>query len=137
MSYVPGNVFLNTFYSDLSEIVAILSSGFIYHMIGIRPSFYTGKAMAVMGGLLIMTGPDGKLMAIYVLLARYSIAFKFNIVYMSAPKFFPENVTTTIWGYLTILARFSSSFAPLIAVQPAPWPMISLTTLSVISAIGV
>jgi len=116
MPYVPGDVFVNTFYSSLSENVANLSSGIIFGMLAIRPSFFIGYAMAAIGGLLIMTAPEGGLMAFYVLLAKFAITYTFNIAYMSTPKFFPENVTTTIWGYLNTVARFLSSLAPLIAV---------------------
>ena len=116
MPYVPGDVFVNTFYSNLSEIVAALSSGIIFGMLGIKLSFFTGYVMAAIGGFLIMNSQEGVLMAFYVLLAKYSITYTFNIAYVSTPKFFPENITTTVWGYLSTLARFISSIAPLIAV---------------------
>ena len=136
MPYVPGDVFVNTFYSTLSENAANLASGVIFGILGIKPSFLIGYAFAAVGGLLIMTGPDGQLMGIYVLLAKFAITYTFNIVYMSTPKFFPENVTTTVWGYLNTVARFLSALAPLIAVQPAPLPMISFTALSVFAIFG-
>ena len=116
MPYVPGDVFVNTFYSCLSENAANLSSGIIFAMLSIRSNFFVGYVMAAIGGLLIMTASEGGLMAFYVLLAKFAITYTFNIAYMSTPKFFPENVTTTIWGYLNTVARFLSSLAPLIAV---------------------
>ena len=137
MPYVPGDVFVNTFYSCLSENIANLSSGFIFAMLSTRPSFFIGYVMAAIGGLLIMTSSKGGLMAFYVLLAKFAITYTFNIAYMSTPKFFSEKVTTTVWGYLNTIARFITALAPLIAVQPAPIPMMSFTVLSVVAAIGV
>ena len=137
MPYVPGDVFVNTFYSCLSENVANLMSGFIFAMLSIRPSFFMGYVVAAIGGLLIMSAPEGGLMAFYVLLAKFAITYTFNIAYMSTPKFFSEKVTTTVWGYLNTMARFITALAPLVAVQPAPIPMMSFTVLSVVAAIAV
>ena len=136
MPYVPGDVFVNTFYSAVSENSANLASGVIFAMLDIKPSFYVGYAMAAVGGLLIMSGPTDSLMALCVLLAKFAITYSFNITYMSTPKFFSESMTTTVWGYLNTVARFLSALAPLIAVQPAPLPMMSFTVLSVLAVVG-
>ena len=106
MPYVPGDVYLNTFYSSLSENVANLTFGAIQPLLGVKPSFLAGYIAAVIGALLIMTGPTGHLMGIYVILAKFAITFTFNIVYLCTPKFFSEKITTTVMGYLNVLSRF-------------------------------
>ena len=132
MPYVPGDVYLNTFYSSLSENVSNLVSGFIYGILGVNPSFFIGYVLSALGGLLIMGGPTGHLMGCCVILAKFAITYVFNIAYMSTPDFFPKNMTTTVMGYLNIMARVCTTLAPLIAVQPAPVPMIVFVTLSAV-----
>ena len=116
MPYVPGDVYINTFYSTLSENASNLASGVIFGMISIKSSYFVGYSVSTLGGLLIMAGPTGHMMGFLVLLAKFAITYVFNVVYMSTPKYFPANITTTVWGYLATLSRFASVFAPLIAV---------------------
>ena len=55
MPYVPGDVYLNTTYSTLSEIIANIASGVIFNKLGIKYSFILGYLLAAIGSLLIAT----------------------------------------------------------------------------------
>ena len=138
MPYVPGDIYLNTTYSIASEILANLASGVIFNVLGVKYSFVTGYVLASIGSLLIATSnSQGHLMGFYVLFAKLGISYTFNVAYISTPKFFPTNITTTVWGALNIVARFIAAIAPMIAVAPAPIPMASFFILSIVSAIVV
>ena len=136
LPYVPGDVFLNTTYSTLSEVIACFSSGAIYNMLGVKKSFILGYCIASMGSLLIATTEsEGHLMGFYVLFAKLGISYTFTVAYISTPKFFPEKISVTVFGLLNIIARFTAVAAPMIAVTEAPIPMVIFFTLSVIAAI--
>ena len=71
MPYVPGDVFINTTYSTMSEMVANVASGVIFNMLGVKYSFMTGYMLAAIGSWLIATIPsEGYLMGIFVLFAN-------------------------------------------------------------------
>jgi len=94
--------------------------------------------LASIGSLLIATMPsEGHMMGLFVLLAKLGVAYTFNVAYISTPRFFPESITVTIWGLLNLLARFIAVLAPMIAVTPAPYPMVTFFILSVIPAVMV
>ena len=138
MPYVPGDVFLNTTYSMFSEMIANIASGVIFNILGTKYSFITGYILASIGSCLITTIPtEGHMMGFFVLFAKFGIAYTFNVAYISTPRFFPKNITTTVWGLLNIVARFIACLAPMIAVAPAPYPMISFFILSIVSSIVV
>ena len=138
MPYVPGDVFLNTTYSISSEIISNVASGVIFNRLGVKYSFIVGYALASIGSLLIATTTsEGHQMGFFVLFAKLGIGYTFNVAYISTPRFFPANITATVWGLLNVVARFIAVVAPMIAVTPAPIPMVVFFTLSVISAVTV
>lgn len=135
MPYVPGDVFLNTTYSISSEIISNVASGVIFNRLGVKYSFIVGYILASIGSLLIATTTsEGHRMGFFVLFAKLGIGYTFNVAYISTPRFFPANITATVWGLLNVVARFIAVVAPMIAVAPAPIPMVVFFTLSVISA---
>ena len=135
MPYVPGDVFLNTTYSISSEIISNIASGVIFNHLGVKYSFIVGYALASIGSLLIATTTsEGHRMGFFVLFAKLGIGYTFNVAYISTPRFFPANITATVWGLLNVVARFIAVVAPMIAVAPAPIPMVVFFTLSVVSA---
>lgn len=138
MPYVPGDVFVNTAYSVSSEIIANVASGVIFNRLGVKYSFIVGYTLASIGSLLIATTTsEGHLMGFFVLFAKLGVGYTFNVAYISTPRFFPANITATVWGLLNVVARFLAVVAPMIAVTPAPVPMIIFFTLAAISAVAV
>lgn len=125
MKYVPGNIYVNTSVSALSELVAYASSGFAYKILGGKPSFWISFFLAGIGGILIAISPNavGYKIASFVLVAKFGISFAFNLVYIITPSMFPTDLCTTAFGICNGFAMFSSVLSPMVAETTEPLPM--------------
>jgi Na+/melibiose symporter-like transporter len=87
LKYVPGNIYMNTFVSTSSEIVATMLAGFVYELFGSKVAFCLSFSVSAIGGFLIaLTSAENTyLIAFFVLLAKFGISFAFTMVYMITP----------------------------------------------------
>lgn len=53
MQYIPGNLYINTTVSTVSELLAYATSGIIYNYLGGNKAFVISFLIAALGGLLI------------------------------------------------------------------------------------
>jgi len=85
MKNIEGNVFLNTFVSSLSELPAILLSGFMYKKLGIKITLIVWFSVAIIGGacLMIFGSEDKSLIPIFVLFAKSGVTATFNLCYLA------------------------------------------------------
>ena len=136
LKYIPGNIYVNTTVSCLSEITANLISGFIVSLIGIKYSFFIGYCTATLGGLLMtfFFNVDSA-MAVFVLLSKFGIAFAFNTAYLTTPMVFPIILTSTAFGICNVVARFSTIASPLIAELSDPIPMVSFSVAAIVGIV--
>jgi hypothetical protein len=51
---IKGNIFLNTFSSAISELPAIIISGFMYKKVGIKISLFAWFSVSFLGGLCLL-----------------------------------------------------------------------------------
>jgi OCT family organic cation transporter-like MFS transporter 3 len=125
MKYVPGNLYVNTTVSTISELIAYIFSGFVYNAFGGKKAFIISFALSATGGFLIAFVPaSGYLIASFVLLAKFGISFAFNLVYLITPTLFPVELTTTAFGICNVFARFSTILSPILAELTLPTPML-------------
>ena len=137
MKYVPGNIFVNTAVSSISELTAYIFSAFAMSLLGFKFSFMMGYALAAAGGFCIaFCDPNGFAIAIFVLIAKAGIAFAFQISYLAMPVLFPTEIRSTCFGIVNIFARFFSILSPIIAEAPAPAPMLIYGGLATICCLG-
>lgn len=73
----------------------------------------------------------------FVVITKLGIAGGFNLVYQAALDVFPTLFCGTAIGICNFFARVISIFAPIVAEQPAPLPMIILTGMSVIGIFAI
>ena len=78
MKYIPGNIYINSTISNISELAAYVASGFFATHLGIRISYFIGFMLATVGGLLLtfffnMTS----VVPVFVLLAKFGISLAF------------------------------------------------------------
>ena len=69
-----------------------------------------------------------------VILARYSIAAAFNIVYIAHAQMFPTLFAVTSIGISNFAARLAIAIAPMVAEVQAPIPMSTFTAITLITA---
>jgi len=85
MKNIKGNIFLNTFTSSLSELPAIIISGFMYKKIGMKITLISWFSIALTGGLclLILGNANENLIPIFVLFAKAGVSATFNLCYLA------------------------------------------------------
>lgn len=134
LKYIPGNVFLNTFVSALSELPAIILGGIMYQKVGLKITLVTCFSIAIVGSisLLIFSEVHKDLIPIFVLLAKAGVSGTFNLCYLANAQIFPAIFAGTAFGFCNIGAKLATILAPMIAEVNPPAPMIIFT----ISAAG-
>ena len=86
LKYIPGNIYINTTISNLSQLTAYAVSGYTMNLMGIRSSYFTGFMIGASGGLLLMFFFNyTDIMPFFVLLAQFGVALSFNICYLGMP----------------------------------------------------
>lgn len=53
LKYIPGNIFINTSVSSISENIAYVFSGIFMNKVGAKPSFVISYLVAGLGGALL------------------------------------------------------------------------------------
>ena len=137
MQYVPGDIYINFTVGCLSEIAAFILSGFLYKILGPRLSLILSFAFAALGGFCIAFVPQaqGYLIAGFIFVAKFGIAFAFNAAYIITPTLFPISFRTTAYGYAFIFGNFITIFAPEFAKIAQPVPMLFYGSTCVLASV--
>lgn len=137
MKYVPGNIYVNTTVSTISELLGYSVSGLAYKIIGGKAAFIVSFAISSVGGFLIAFVPAvGYEIAGFVLLAKFGISFAFNLVYVITPTLFPTDLCSTAFGVCNSFAMLSSVLSPMIAELTDPLPMLVFGFTSVTATVA-
>ena len=117
MKYIPGDIYVNTTASSVSELIATVISGLIYNLFGAKTAFFLSFALSALGGFLIAFIPNTStfLIAFYVLLAKFGISVTFTMVYLIMPGLFPTVLNGTAFGICNVIARFTTILSPILA----------------------
>ena len=128
LKYFPGNVYVNSSFSTISEVIAYFLIGIIFRKYGVKIAFIVSFGTAAVGGVGILlyeicthfysdnpTTPPGWIFPSLVLLAKFGISAGFNVVYVANPYMFPLLFASTAMGFCNFLARASTIFAPIVA----------------------
>jgi len=136
MKYVPGNIYVNTTASALSENLAYVVSGILLNKIGIKLCYVCPLIIAIVGGFLLTSIPaTGWTEASFVLIAKFGISWSFNNCYLSTPLLFPAHLRVRVFGICHLLASFVTVLSPLLAEIEPPTPMIVFTITSGIALV--
>ena len=136
MKYVPGNIYVNTTASALSENLAYFVSGILLNKIGIKLCYVCPLIIAIVGGFLLASIPaTGWTEASFVLIAKFGISWSFNNCYLSTPLLFPAHLRVRVFGICHLLASFVTVLSPLLAEIEPPTPMIVFTITSGIALV--
>jgi len=133
LKYIPGNIYINSMSSALSEMVANILAGFLYKYLGAKKSFIVCFCVALVGGSLILfMGVDNTTwVPIFIIFAKGGIAANFVIVYIASAEIFPVLFSATALGICNFFARFLTILAPFVAELDPPTPMAVFCSLSI------
>ena len=126
MKNIKGNIFLNTFSSSISELPAIIISGFMYKKIGLKTTLVFWFLVSFLGGicLLILGNSNENLIPVFVLFSKAGVTATFNMCYLANAQIFPAIFAGTAFGICNIGAKTTTILAPLLAEVKPPVPMI-------------
>ena len=137
MKYVPGNLYVNTTVSTVSELSAYATSGVIYSYVGGNKTFMVSFLIAALGGLLIAFIPaDGYLIASFVFIAKFGIAISYNLVYVITASLFPTERSATAFGLCEMSAMLCSVMSPVLAELKGSTPMLFYSGTSILALIS-
>lgn len=133
LKYIPGNIYINSISSSLSEMVANILAGFLYKYLKGKLSFIICFSIALVGGSLILfLGVDDvKWVPVFITLAKGGIAANFTIVYIASAEVYPTLFTATALGINNFFARFLTILAPYVAELDPPIPMAVFCSLCI------
>ena len=135
MKNIKGNIFLNTFTSSLSELPAIIISGFMYKKIGMKITLISWFSIALTGGLclLILGNANENLIPVFVLFAKAGVSATFNLCYLANAQIFPAIFAGTAFGICNIGAKLTTILAPLMDEAKPPVPMILFCLTAIVA----
>jgi len=139
VKYLPGNIFINTITSNMSQNFAALMGGFIYSKLGIKASFTILFTVSVIGGVLILLFSQSaeQLMPLFVCLAMFGCSGGFTLVYVSTQDVFPAIFCATAIGICNVASRTLTVMSDIVAEIQPPLPMILFTSISFCAIISI
>lgn len=142
LKYFPGNIFINTTASAVSDVLAFTASGVVVQKLGIKWTLFGSFVMGLVGGLAIVfqtsggKAPIGWLFPFLVLFSKFGISSAYNICYLSNSMLFPAKISATTMGICNTFARTACILAPLMAEFELPLPMIIFTALCAMASLA-
>ena len=148
VKYFPGNIYINSLMSTLSEIAAYCLAGYFYKKFGVIKCFMISFGIAVIGGAGIVifeisTGfyknnsdvVGGWLFPTLVIFAKLGVSAAFNINYVCNLDLFPVLFASTAYGFCNFLARLFTILSPQVAEIQSLLPMVLFTGTSLLAMI--
>ena len=112
--YLNGNLFVNISLSSIAEPIAYLSSGYLRHKTSLKVVFVFAYIISSLG-MILLTFVDTSsvsLLAFFILLSKYGLAFSMNMEYIANVQLFPITIVGTSFGITNFFARSLTIFAP-------------------------
>jgi hypothetical protein len=135
LKYLHGNIFENTNYIAISEVIAILFGGFIYSFMGgLKATYSLAFCISIVGGLGILHRENNYdsdnrhllasnqlefylRMASLIFIAKFGIAMGLlasQLSCMADSRIFPVEKRTIALGFCSLIGQSVTAFAPLI-----------------------
>lgn len=83
MKNIGGDIIWNTINAQISEIIAYLSSGFIYQALGPKRSFASMFALAIIGSFALLASSDEELIPLFIIITKFGISATFNMSFIA------------------------------------------------------
>ena len=127
LKYFPGNMFVNSAVSSLSDVSGNILGGFMYSSYGARRALGISYGISIAGGIGILIyevstnfysglpttdASSSLLFPGLVLIAKLGMTSVINIAYVCNPDMFPVLFASTALGFCNLFARLATMFAP-------------------------
>ena len=104
---------------------------------GLRSIFAFCFVIAFIGSvsLIVVTDANDMVISLLVMIAKFGISMGWVGCYMGMILLFKTTLVGAAMGYCNVLCRIAAMAAPLVAEIPAPVPMMTIATLTLIAVI--
>ena len=142
LKYFPGNMFVNSAVSSLSDVSGNILGGIMYASFGAKRALGVSYSISILGGfgiLLIQASTDNKTSLLFpalVLIAKLGMTSVINILYVCNNEFFPVLFASTALGFCNFFARLATMLAPQVAEIQSQIPMVIFTGFCGLAAIA-
>ena len=113
------DVYMTTIFSCISNMAAYATGGIIYSRLGVKKTQLLGQAIALIGGIIILTiglqNEDSWFFPVLIMFANFGVALSFGLNYISNSILFPTLFAATALGICNSFARLFSGLSPLFA----------------------
>lgn len=99
LKYFPGNIFENSFFFALSDLVAFGSVGILLKRTNIVTALYIAFAIDFVGGIsYILLHDNIAIVPLLICICRGGVTMTYNIGYVSVKELFPTLFIATVYG---------------------------------------
>jgi len=99
LKYFPGNIFENSFFFALSDLIAFGSVGFLLKRTNIVSALYIAFAIDFIGGIsYILFHNNVSMVPLLICICRGGVTMTYNIGYVSVKELFPTLFIATVYG---------------------------------------
>ena len=131
MKYAVGDIFVNTLFTSLSEIVAYLSATVLFEFVGLRLSFIVFSSMSILFGIPLNFDIPVWIATGCLILTRFGAQAAFpSMHYLSNSGLFNPLFVPFLYGVGNLVAKIFTMFAPQIVELPRPIPMVTFLATS-------
>ena len=84
LKYMPGNIFLNSSFAAIAEILSYILAGALYVKFGLKKAQFFTFMLGMAGSIFIMLLANLKsIMPAFVLVAKFGIGAAFGLIYIA------------------------------------------------------
>jgi hypothetical protein len=134
---LPGDFFMNSLISSLTDVIVAALSGLAYAKMGLRLVFSAFFAMSAVGGLLIVVLGESLEGYVPMMLsfAKGGIKIAIDTCYLANSTLFPAIFAGTAFGFCNAGAKIATIFAPMFAEISLPLPIIVFCAISCLGSV--
>jgi multisubunit Na+/H+ antiporter MnhC subunit len=126
LKYFPGNIFENSFFFALSDLVAFGAVACVLKRTTITGALQIAFAIDCFGGVAyILLHENTFLVPLLICICRCGVTMTYNIGYVSPKDLFPTLYIATVYGQVNVFAHVIACIAPMVAETVYPIPFVA------------
>ncbi|TNV72651.1 hypothetical protein FGO68_gene4741 [Halteria grandinella] len=123
LKYFPGDIFQNTFFMAVADIMSYAVSALVVKKLGLILSVIISLSTAGLGSVLyLFYFHYVSLIPLFIVLCRIGNSMLLNIMYLTNQTLFPTQFQSSSFGILNFISHVSAVAAPIIAELSDPYP---------------
>lgn len=138
MGYMQGSIIVNTYASQLSEILGTILSAVIYTKLGARLGFSVSYLFSTIGCGFLITVLNLNFqewsLPMCIFFSKFGVAAAFSMTYIANIQLVPTLFCASILGSCNVLGRMVTMLAPEVAAAEGNMPLILFFICTVFAA---